>query len=40
MPMEYFKPYFKNIVYGLNMVLGMDGMANAQGGMYIMVLDI
>ena len=28
-PMEYFKPYFQNIGYGLNMVLGMDGMANA-----------
>ena len=40
MPMEYFKPYFQNTVYGLNIVLGMDGIANAQGGMYIMVLDI
>ena len=40
MPMEYFKPYFQNTVYGLNMVLGMDSTANAQGGMYIMPLDI
>ena len=28
-PMEYFKPYFQNTVYGLNMVLGMDGISNA-----------
>ena len=27
-------------MYGLNMVLGMDGTANAQGGVYIMALDI
>ena len=40
MPMEYFKPYFQNTVYGLNMVLEMDGTATAQGGMYIMALDI
>ena len=39
-PMEYFKPYFHNIFYGLNMVLGMDGTTNAQGGVYIIALDI
>ena len=39
-PMEYFKPYFQNIVYRLNKVLGMDGTTNAQGGIYIMALDI
>ena len=40
MLMEYFKPYFQYIVYGLSKVLGMDGTENAQGGVYIMVLDI
>ena len=39
-PMEYFKPYFQNMVYGLDLVLGMDGIANTQGGVYIMALDI
>ena len=29
MPMEHFKPYFQNTVYGLNLILGMDGTANA-----------
>ena len=29
MPMDYFMPYFQNMVYGLNMVLGMDGTTNA-----------
>ena len=38
--MEYFKPYFQNTVYGLNMVLGIECMANAQGRVYIMALDI
>ena len=27
-------------MYGLNKVLGMDGTTNAQGGVYIMALDI
>ena len=40
MPMEYFKPYFQNTIYGLNKVLGMDGTINSQEGVYIMALDI
>ena len=40
MPMEYLKPYFQNIVYGLNKVLGMDGTNNSHGGVYIMALNI
>ena len=32
-PVEYFKPYFQNTVYGLNLILVIDGMTNAHGGM-------
>ena len=38
--MEYFKPFFQNTVYGLNLVLGINYTANAHGGVYIMALDI
>lgn len=38
--MEYFKRYFQYTVFGLNKILGRDGTMNAEGGLYIISLDI
>ena len=40
MPLDYFRRYFQNIIFGLNKVLGIDGKMNAQGRIYIIALDI
>ncbi len=40
MPLKFFQRYFKNTVFGINKVLGLDGTMEALGGHYIMPLNI